>query len=103
MTRVQDDKFQFIKLYEADRKLSEYVAKKFGDNRTATQIYKDLNAEMKGENKDKPSKESDVEAILDKREAEATLKALTKEYKLDKKGNEDLKDAIMDKYDDFID
>lgn len=103
MTRVQDDKFQFIKLYESDRKLADYVAKKFGEDRTATQVYKDLQAEWKGSKEDKPvGKEADVEAILDKREATATLKALTKEYKLDKAGNEDLKEAILDKYQDFI-
>lgn len=40
--------------------------------------------------------------MLNEREAKATLKSLSREYKLDQKGNEALKEAIMDEFDDLI-
>ena len=45
----------------------------------------------------------DVDMIIQEREAKQALKMLTKEYKLDAKSNTDLKDAIMEEYEDLID
>jgi len=90
VTKIQADKFDYIKLYESDKKMAQKVLDHFGDDSDPRELYTNLRKEKFGEG-DVESQKEEILYEIEKKNTKKEFTKLVKEAGIDltsKKGKE---------------